>query len=209
MAFELPKLDYAYDGLEPHYDEATLRIHHSKHHQAYTDKLNGAVEAAGLEGKSIEELLQNLDQVPEAQRTAVINHGGGYYNHAFFWKNMSPNGGGQPTGDVATAITNTFGSFDAFKAAFADKATGQFGSGWAWLVVDNNDNALKVTNTHDQICPLSLGQTPLLTLDVWEHAYYLKFQNRRAEWIDTFWNLVDWAQVEARYQARKKAAVAA
>lgn len=208
MAFELPQLDYAYDALEPHYDEATLRIHHGKHHQAYTDKLNGAVEAAGLEGKSIEDLLSNLDQVPEAQRTAVINHGGGYYNHAFFWKCMSPNGGGEPTGEVAEAITSTFGSFDAFKAAFKDKAVGQFGSGWAWLVVDS-DNALKVTNTHDQICPLSLGQTPLLTLDVWEHAYYLKFQNRRPDWIDTFWNLVDWSQVEANYQASKKAATAA
>lgn len=208
MAFELPKLDYEYNGLEPHYDEQTLTIHHSKHHQAYTNKLNDAVKAAGLEDKSIEELLQNLDQVPEAQRTAVVNHGGGYYNHAFFWKCLSPNGGGEPTGEVADAIKSTFGSFEAFKAAFAEKAGGQFGSGWAWLVVDSN-NELKVTNSHDQICPLSLGQTPLLTLDVWEHAYYLKFQNRRPDWIETFWNIVNWEFVEANYQASKKAAVAA
>ncbi len=208
MTFQLPELDYAYDGLEPHYDEQTLSIHHGKHHQGYTNKLNAAVEEAGITGRSIEDILSNLNDVPEAQRTAIVNNGGGYYNHAFFWKCLSPSGGGEPTGDIAQVIQDTFGSFDKFKEDFKAKATGQFGSGWAWLVVDA-DGQLKVTNTHDQICPLSLGQTPLLTLDVWEHAYYLKFQNRRPDWVDTFWHLVNWDHVNACYaKARENQAAA-
>ena len=205
--FTLPELNYAYDALEPHYDEQTLRIHHGKHHQGYTDKLNKAVEAAGITGKSIETILENLNELPEDKRTAIVNNGGGYYNHAFFWKCLSPDGGGEPTGPIAEAITKTFGSFTEFKDAFKAKATGQFGSGWAWLVEDTNGE-IKVTNTHDQICPLSLGQKPLLTLDVWEHAYYLKFQNRRGDWVDEFWNLVNWDFVNACYTSNKKEAVA-
>lgn len=203
MAFELPSLPYAYDALEPYYDRETLEIHHSKHHQAYTNKFNAAVEAAGLEGRSALEILTSLDSAPEAQRTALTNHGGGYYNHAFFWECMGPNGGGEAKGDVAEALVKTFGSFDAFKEAFSAKAAGHFGSGWAWLVMDGN-GALKITDTHDQISPVSLGQVPLLTLDVWEHAYYLKYRNARPEWVKAYWNLINWEKVNERFQQAKR-----
>lgn len=202
MAFTLPELPYAYDALEPHYDQQTLEIHHGKHHNAYTQKLNAAVEAAGLEGKSIEDLLTSLDSIPADKRGGVLNNGGGYWNHTFFWESMGPNGGGEPSGAIADAINSAFGSFAAFKEEFSNKAALHFGSGWAWLVIDEN-GALKVTDTHDQVCPLSLGHTPLLTIDVWEHAYYLKFKNVRPDWIASFWNVVNWDKVNERFSAAK------
>jgi Fe-Mn family superoxide dismutase len=200
MAFELPKLPYSYDGLEPHYDAQTVEIHHSKHHNAYTQKLNGALDAAGISGRTIEDILSNLDSVPAEHRTAITNHGGGYYNHKFFWESMSPNGGGEPSGEVADAINSAFGSFEEFKNQFTAKAGGHFGSGWAWLVV-NGDGQLEITDTHDQVCPLSLGHKPLLTIDVWEHAYYLKFKNVRPDWISSWWNVVDWNRVNERFNS--------
>lgn len=202
MAFELPKLDYAYDALEPHYDAQTVEIHHSKHHQAYTNKFNAAVEAAGLEGKSAEEILSNLDAIPADKRTPIINHGGGYYNHKIFWESLSPNGGGEPTGTLAEAIKTKWGSFDKFKEAFSACAAGHFGSGWAWLVV-NKSGDLEIVDTHDQVCPLSSGLKPIITLDVWEHAYYLKFKNVRPDWIQSFWNMANWAGAEEKYKAAK------
>lgn len=202
MAFELPALPYAYDALEPFYDQATLEIHHGKHHQAYTDKFNAAVAAAGLEGKSVLEILTTLESIPADKRGALINHGGGYYNHSFFWESMAPNAGGEAQAEIGEAIKATFGSFEAFKEAFSAKAAGHFGSGWAWLVLDAKGE-LQITDTHDQICPVSLGQTPLLTLDVWEHAYYLKYRNARPAWITAFWSLVNWDKVNARFQQAK------
>ena len=202
MAFELPALPYAYDALEPFYDQATLEIHHGKHHQAYTDKFNAAVAAAGLEDKSVLDILSNLDSFPVDQRGALTNHGGGYYNHTFFWESMGSDCGGEAKGEVAEAIKSKFGSFAAFQEAFSTKAATHFGSGWAWLVLDANGE-LQITDTHDQICPVSLGQTPLLTVDVWEHAYYLKYRNARPEWIKAFWSLVNWDKVNARFLAAK------
>jgi Fe-Mn family superoxide dismutase len=202
MAFTLPELPYAYNALEPHYDKETLEIHHGKHHNAYTQKLNAAVEAAGLEGKDIEDLLRSLDSIPADKRAAVLNHGGGYWNHTFFWESMGPNGGGDANGAIAEAINASFGSFSAFKEAFSNKAATHFGSGWAWLVLDENKN-LVITDTHDQVCPLSLGHTALLTIDVWEHAYYLKFKNVRPDWIASFWNVVNWDKVNERFNAAK------
>lgn len=200
MAFELPKLPYAYNALEPHYDAQTVEIHHSKHHNTYTINFNKAVEAAGLEGKTVEEILTTLDSVPADKRTALINHGGGYWNHAFFWESLSPNGGGVATGKLAAAIDAKWGSFAAFQEAFTAKATGHFGSGWAWLVVDKNGE-LQIIDTHDQVCPLTSGYKPLTVIDVWEHAYYLKFKNVRPDWIKSWWNVVDWDRAEARYTA--------
>ncbi|MGK5090501.1 superoxide dismutase [Deltaproteobacteria bacterium TL4] len=205
MPFTLPKLPYANDALEPHYDQATVEIHHSKHHQTYTSKLNDAVAAAGIEGRSVEDLLANLDTIAEAHRGAIRNHGGGYWNHQFFWESMAPNPKGEvrgPSGALASAIDKKFGSLDKFKELFTAKAGGHFGSGWAWLVV-NRENELEITDTHDQVCPLSLGQKPLLTIDVWEHAYYLKFKNVRPDWIKSWWNLVNWGEVSKRYAAAK------
>ena len=202
MAFTLPELPYSYDALEPHYDAKTVEIHHSKHHNTYTMKLNDAVESAGLGGKTVEELLTSLDSIDASKRTPIINHAGGYYNHKFFWESMAPNAGGDATGAISDAINAKFGSFEEFKKAFSAKAATHFGSGWAWLVVDANGD-LAITDTHDQICPLSLGQTPLLTVDVWEHAYYLKFANVRPDWIAAFWNLVDWNRVNERFAATK------
>lgn len=202
MAFTLPELPYAYDALEPHYDKETLEIHHGKHHNAYTQKFNAAVDAAGLTDKSVEDILTSLDSVDEVHRGALRNNGGGYWNHTFFWESMSPNGGGNPTGAIADAINDTFGSFDAFKEQFSTKAATHFGSGWAWLVVDAGGN-LVITDTHDQVCPISLGHKPLLTIDVWEHAYYLKFRNVRPDWIASFWNVVNWDKVNERYAAAK------
>jgi Fe-Mn family superoxide dismutase len=199
MAFEVPDLPYNYNALEPHVDEATMRVHHDKHHQAYVDKANAALEGTEFESKSIEEILQNLDALPSDKRTAVRNNGGGHYNHSLFWESMSPNGGGEPGGALADAIGSAFGSFDDFKAKFKETGVNQFGSGWSWLVHDGS--GLAVVGSANQDNPISNGQTPLLGVDVWEHAYYLKYQNRRPDYIDAWWNTVDWNKVAERYQA--------
>lgn len=199
MAFELPKLAYAYDALEPHIDARTMEIHHTKHHNAYITNLNGAVEKTPeLDGKSLEEMLGDLNAVPEAVRGVVRNHGGGTFNHNLFWEVMGPNAGGAPSGDLAAAIDSAFGSFDAFKAEFAKAAGGQFGSGWAWLV--KNNEGLAVVATPNQDNPLSLGLTPILGLDVWEHAYYLNYQNRRPDYVSAWWNVVNWDAVAEKYK---------
>ncbi len=202
MAFELPALPYDKSALEPHIDALTMEIHHDKHHAAYVNNLNKALESAPeLQGKSLEELLQSLSSVPEAIRGAVRNNGGGHANHTLFWQLLSPNAGGAPTGEVANAINAAFGSFDNFKAQFKTAATGRFGSGWAWLVVAA-DGSVSITSTPNQDTPVMEGQTPILGLDVWEHAYYLKYQNRRPDYVDAFWNVVNWAEVARRYAAR-------
>jgi Fe-Mn family superoxide dismutase len=197
MAFELPALPYAYDALEPHMDARTMEIHHSKHHNGYTTNLNNAVAGTELEGKSIEEILGNLDM----ENAAVRNNGGGYFNHDLFWKVMSPNGGGQPTGALATAIDAKFGSFEEFKAAFAKAAATRFGSGWAWLC-KKEDGSVDVCSTANQDNPLMPGMcggTPILGLDGWEHAYYLNYQNRRPDYINAFFNVINWEEVNARF----------
>lgn len=201
MAFELPQLPYAYDALEPHVDKETMNIHHTKHHNTYVTNLNNAVSGTEFESKSIEELVANLDAVPENIRTAVRNNGGGHANHSLFWTVLSPNGGGAPTGELADAINAKFGSYDSFKDEFAKAATGRFGSGWAWLVVNNGE--LEVTSTPNQDSPLMEGKTPVLGLDVWEHAYYLNYQNRRPDYISAFWNVVNWDEVAKRFAAAK------
>ena len=201
MAFSLPDLPYAHDALEPHIDTRTMQIHHGKHHQGYTNKLNAALEGHDdLQGKSIEDILRDIDAVPEAIRGAVRNNGGGYANHSLFWSVMAPEGGGEPSGDLAGAINDAFGSFDAFKTQFAAAAGGRFGSGWAWLAVDGDGN-LKVYSTANQDSPYMQGHTPILGLDVWEHAYYLNYQNRRPDYVSAFWNIVNWDQVAANYKA--------
>lgn len=202
MAFELPKLPYAEDALEPHIDKETMNIHHTRHHNTYVTNLNNAL--AGNEellSKSVEEVIANLDAVPEAARTAVRNNGGGHANHSLFWQILSPNGGGAPAGELADAINSKFGSFESFKEEFAKAATTRFGSGWAWLAVNNGE--LEVTSTPNQDSPLMEGKTPLLGLDVWEHAYYLKYQNKRPDYIGAFWNVVNWDEVAKRYSAAK------
>ncbi|WP_087971688.1 superoxide dismutase [Oceanobacillus rekensis] len=200
--FELPELPYAYDALEPTIDKETMNIHHTKHHNTYVTKLNAALEGqSDLQGKSVEELISNLDAVPESARTAVRNNGGGHANHSLFWKLLSPNGGGEPSGELADKINQKFGSFDKFKEEFGTAATGRFGSGWAWLVVNNGE--LEVTSTANQDSPLMEGKTPLLGLDVWEHAYYLKYQNKRPEYISSFWNVVNWDEVTKNYTEAK------
>ncbi len=201
MAFEVPPLPYAYDALEPHIDAQTMTLHHDKHHQAYVDKLNGAVEGTEWAAKSIEEIVANLGSLPADKQAAVRNNGGGHLNHTMFWESMSPDGGGAPDGDLAAAIDAAFGSFDAFKEQFEAAGATRFGSGWAWLVVDGG--ALKVTSTANQDNPISDGQTPLLGNDVWEHAYYLKYQNRRPEYLAAWWNTVDWTKVAERFAAAK------
>lgn len=202
MAHELPPLPYAYNALEPHIDEQTMQIHHDRHHGGYVNNLNKALEGhADLESKSVTDLLASLDSVPESIRTAVRNNGGGHANHTLFWEIMSPNGGGQPTGALADAISSTFGSFDKFKEEFGKAAASRFGSGWAWLVVDNGK--LAIVSTPNQDNPISDGKKPILGLDVWEHAYYLKFQNKRPDYISAFWNVVNWAEVNKRYEAAK------
>ncbi len=203
MAFTLPELPYDYNALEPHIDERTMRIHHGKHHNGYTNKLNAALEKAeGLGDKSIEELLSNLDAVPEAIRNGVRNNGGGFYNHSLFWSVMGPGKGGEPTGELADAINAAFGSFEDFKKAFASAAATRFGSGWAWLVV--KDGAVAVTSSPNQDNPLMDGSgTPILGLDVWEHAYYLNYQNRRGDYVGAWFNVVDWDAVSARFAAAK------
>ena len=199
MAYELPPLPYDYNALEPHIDEQTMRIHHDLHHGGYVSKVNAALEGhADLAAKRIEDLIAGLKSVPDGIRTAVRNNGGGHLNHSIFWTTMSPDGGGAPSGDLATAIDKAFGSFDKFKDAFSNAAATRFGSGWAWLV-KNNDGSLAVTSTPNQDNPISDGQFPLLGLDVWEHAYYLKYQNKRPDYISAFWNVVDWDAVANRY----------
>ena len=201
MAFQLPDLPYPSDALEPHIDARTMEIHHDKHHAGYTSKLNDAIQGTDMEGKSIEEILgRGIDALP----TAVRNNGGGYANHALFWETLSPNGGGSPQGELASAIQSSFGSFDAFKEKFASEATGRFGSGWSWLVV-KGDGSLAVYSTANQDSPLMMGDRPILGVDVWEHAYYLKYQNRRAEYVDAFWNVVDWGKVGQKYTQAKGA----
>ncbi|MBN8236643.1 superoxide dismutase [Halobacillus kuroshimensis] len=201
--FELPELPYAYDALEPTIDKETMNIHHTKHHNGYVTKLNNALEGhADLQDKSLEELLSNnLSAVPEDIRTAVRRNGGGHANHSLFWTIMSPNGGGEPAGDLATQINDTFGSFDQFKEKFETTATGRFGSGWAWLVVNNG--SLEVIDTLNQDSPIMEGKTPILGLDVWEHAYYLNYQNRRPDYVSAFWNVVNWDEVAKRFDAAK------
>lgn len=208
MAFTLPPLPYPYDALEPYVDAQTMEIHHTKHHQGYVNNLNKALEGyPELQNKSIEELLRGINEIPEAIRTAVRNNGGGHANHSLFWTIMKPNGGGEPTGELAEAIKATFGSFEAFKEKFSAEAAGRFGSGWAWLVVDENGK-LQVYSTPNQDSPYMQGHTPILGLDVWEHAYYLKYQNRRAEYIQNWWSVVNWDQV-AQYYKEALAKVAA
>ncbi|PLT30998.1 superoxide dismutase [Peribacillus deserti] len=202
MAFELPQLPYAYDALEPNIDKETMNIHHTKHHNTYVTNLNNALEGnEELSSKSVEEVISNLDAVPENVRTAVRNNGGGHANHTLFWQILSPNGGGEPTGELADAINSKFGSFENFKEEFSKAATTRFGSGWAWLAVNNGE--IEVTSTPNQDNPLMEGKTPLLGLDVWEHAYYLKYQNRRPEYINSFWNVVNWEEVNNRYNQAK------
>ncbi|MCH5583470.1 superoxide dismutase [Shimazuella sp. AN120528] len=199
--YELPALPYAFNALEPHIDARTMEIHHDRHHATYVNNLNAALEGQDVADQSIEELVANLDKLPEGIRTAVRNNGGGHANHSFFWQILSPNGGGAPTGEIAKAIDDTFGSFDELKAKFADAAVKRFGSGWAWLVV--KDGKLEVTSTANQDSPLTDGATPVLGLDVWEHAYYLNYQNKRPDYISAFWNVVNWDEVNKRYQAAK------
>ena len=197
MSFELPQLSYAYDALEPHIDARTMEIHHSKHHQGYTNNLNNAIAGSDLEGKSILEILQNCSNNP-----AVRNNGGGYWNHGLFWEIMSPNGGGEPSGALADAINSSFGSFDSFKEAFSKAAATRFGSGWAWLCV--KEGGLEVCSTPNQDNPLmgeGCGGTPILGLDVWEHAYYLNYQNRRPDYINAFFNVVDWNKVSDKFSS--------
>jgi len=198
MAHELPNLPYASDALEPHIDARTMEIHHGKHHAGYVAKLNGALEGhAALQAKSVEDLIRDLASVPEAIRGAVRNNGGGHANHTLFWTVMSPNGGGEPTGALADAINSAFGGFGDFKKQFSDAAATRFGSGWAWLSVDGG--ALKVESTPNQDSPLMEGRTPILGLDVWEHAYYLHYQNRRPDYIAAWWNVINWDEVARRF----------
>lgn len=202
MSFELPKLPYAFDALEPNIDAKTMEIHHDKHHQGYTNNLNDAIKGTDMEGKTIENILTNLDM----ENKAVRNNGGGFYNHNLFWKVMSPNGGGIPSDDLAKAIDSSFGSFDAFKEKFSNAAKTQFGSGWAWLCV-HKGGKVEVCATPNQDNPLmptvGCGGTPILGLDVWEHAYYLKYQNKRPDYVEAFWNVINWEEVSANYAKNK------
>ncbi len=202
MSFKLPQLNYAHDALEPNIDSRTMEIHHGKHHQGYTNNLNAAIDGTDLEGKSIENILSNLDM----NNKAVRNNGGGFYNHSLFWEILSPNGGGVPSGDLASAIDNAFGSFDAFKEKFSGAAKTQFGSGWAWLCV-HKGGKVEVCSTPNQdntLMPgVGCGGAPILGLDVWEHAYYLNYQNRRPDYVEAFFNIINWDEVSARYQGNK------
>jgi superoxide dismutase, Fe-Mn family len=201
MAYKLPELTYAYDELEPHIDAKTMEIHHSKHHNTYVTNLNAAVEGTEYADKDINELIADIDALPANIQTAVRNNGGGHANHSLFWEVIAPGGSNTPVGEVAAAIDAKFGSFDAFKEEFAKAATTRFGSGWAWLIVDGDSVA--VTSTPNQDSPVMEGKTPILGLDVWEHAYYLNYQNRRPDYIGAFWNVVNWDVVEAKFQAAK------
>jgi Fe-Mn family superoxide dismutase len=202
MGYSLPELPYTYDALAPHFDAQTMEIHHSKHHQAYINKVNAALEGTELADKCIVELLKGLSSVPADIQGAVRNNGGGHANHSLFWTVLSADGGGDPTGDLATAINAAFGSIDAMREQFNNAAATQFGSGWAWLSV-NSDGTLVVESTANQDSPLSSGRTPILGLDVWEHAYYLNYQNRRPDYIAAFWNVVNWVEVARRFNEAK------
>jgi len=202
MAYTLPDLPYDYDALEPHIDERTMKIHHMKHHQGYTNKVNAALEGHDFADLDIEEVLRRIDEVPSEVKQAVINSGGGYANHNLFWTILSPNGGGNPDGELADAINDTFGSLEKFKEEFSAAAGGRFGSGWAWLSVDGSGN-LVVHSTANQDSPLMEGYTPIMGIDVWEHAYYLNYQNRRPDYVSAFWNVINWDQVAENYKAAK------
>ena len=199
MAFEVPPLPYPYDALEPHVDEETMRLHHDKHHQAYVDKANAALEGTDWAGRPVDDVLRNLKELPEDKQGPVRNNGGGHYNHTLFWELMSPDGGGEPEGALGDAITEAFGGFDAFKTEFSNAGVNRFGSGWAWLVRDGS--ALRVTSTPNQDPPILEGLVPILGLDVWEHAYYLRYQNRRPDYIAAWWNVVNWAEAARRFDA--------
>jgi superoxide dismutase, Fe-Mn family len=198
MPFEVPPLPYDYNALEPHIDEATMRVHHDKHHQAYVDNANKALEGTDFADRPVEEVLQSLDALPEDKRTPVRNNAGGHANHTLFWEIMSPDGGGEPTGALAEAISSAFGGLEALKEQLNDAGIKRFGSGWAWLVLDGG--SLAVTSTANQDSPLLEGKTPLLGIDVWEHAYYLKYQNRRPEYLQAWWNVVNWDAVASRFE---------
>jgi len=200
MAFELPPLPYDYNALEPYIDTLTMQIHHDRHHQAYITNLNNAIQGTAVADWSLEKLIANLSEVPENIRGAVRNNGGGHINHTLFWESMGPKAGGTPTGPLADAISAAFGSFDQFKAAFKDAGVKRFGSGWAWLVLDKSGK-LQVTSTANQDSPLTDGLFPVVGNDVWEHAYYLKYQNKRPDYLDAWWNVVNWSAVAKRYQA--------
>ena len=200
MSYQLPELGYSYDALEPAFDAQTMEIHHSKHHQGYTNNLNAALEGKDID-QSIEEILANLENLPADIQTAVRNNGGGFYNHSLFWKGISPSGGGGPVGSLAEAIVDAFGTFEGFKEVFNKAAATRFGSGWAWLTLDGGK--LEVSSTANQDSPLSEGKTVVLGLDVWEHAYYLKYQNRRPDYIQAFWNVVDWTEANRRFELFK------
>ena len=199
MPYEVPPLPYDYNALEPHIDEQTMKLHHDKHHQAYVDKANAALEGTEWADKDVEEVLKNLSSLPDDIRTAVLNNAGGHANHSFFWQVMGPDSGGAPDGDLASAIDDAFGSFDSFKDELKAAGVNRFGSGWSWLVHDGS--GLAVVSTANQDSPVSDGQTPLLGVDVWEHAYYLKYQNRRPDYIDAWWNVVNWDEVASRFSA--------
>jgi len=199
MAYTVPPLPYAYDALEPHIDKLTMEIHHDKHHQAYVDKVNAALAGTPFENATIEDVLRDLAAVPEEKRGAVRNNGGGHYNHTLFWESMAPNGGGEPGGALGEAIAAAFGAFADFQAKLKEAGVNQFGSGWSWLVHDGS--GLAVEGTPNQDNPISAGKTPLLGVDVWEHAYYLKYQNRRPDYLDAWWNTVNWETVAARFAA--------
>lgn len=203
MDFKLPELDYAYDALEPYIDAQTMEIHHTKHHQAYINNANNALEGhEKFENMSAKEILENLDDVPESIRTAVVNNVGGHYNHSIFWKVMSPGGGGKPSGELAKKIEEDLGGFDKFKEDFNKAAATRFGSGWAWLVLE--DGKLSVESSPNQNNPVSEGKYPVMGLDVWEHAYYLKYQNKRPDYVEAFWNVVNWDEVEKRFSEGNK-----
>ncbi|HLV98064.1 MAG TPA: superoxide dismutase [Ktedonobacterales bacterium] len=203
MAFELPPLPYDYTALEPYIDEQTMHLHHDKHHQTYVTNLNNALQGQSqFENLAVEDLVRRINEVPENIRTAVRNNGGGHVNHSMFWHIMKPNGGGEPSGALAQAISEAFGSFDQFKAAFNDAGTKRFGSGWAWLILDSSGK-LQVTSTANQDSPLMEGHFPVMGNDVWEHAYYLKYQNRRADYLAAWWNVVNWDEIAKRYERGK------
>ncbi|EMF0278379.1 superoxide dismutase [Enterococcus faecium] len=202
MTYTLPDLPYAYDALEPYIDEETMHLHHDKHHNTYVTNLNAAIEKyPELGEKTIEELLSDMDAIPTDIKTAVRNNGGGHANHSFFWEIMAPNAGGEPTGEIKEAINEAFGDFSSFKEEFKKAAAGRFGSGWAWLVMENGK--LAITSTANQDSPLMEGKTPILGLDVWEHAYYLKYKNVRPDYITAFWNVINWDEVNKRFEAAK------
>ena len=200
MAFKLPELDYAYNALEPYIDEDTMKIHHTKHHQAYLNNLNKIIEGTEWENYEIDYIIANIDKLPQNIRTGVRNNGGGYYNHMLFWKFMTPDSAKKPSGELLEKIEETFGSFEEFQKKFEEAGAGQFGSGWAWLVLDGKN--LQIVKTSNQDNPLTDGKKPILCVDVWEHAYYLKYQNKRGDYLKSFWNVVNWKEVERKYKEK-------